>query len=292
MLSSGKAPDMLLLGAHVSIAGGVSRAFARAEALNCNAMQIFTKNANQWRAKPLPEEETAAFAAAWQKSPVESVIAHDSYLINLAAPEGETRRRSLEAFADELERCALLGVPALVMHPGAHLGAGEEIGLRRIAEAFRILFAEAPEAVTVLLENTAGQGTCLGHRFEHLATIMEKVPAGRFGVCFDTCHALAAGYDLTSAEGYQNVMEEFGRLIGTGLIESFHLNDSKKERGSRVDRHEHIGRGAVALDVFRSLMRDERFRSVPKILETAPGENNCHHRAELALLRRLAGEQP
>jgi deoxyribonuclease-4 len=283
---------MLLLGAHVSIAGGVSRAFARAEALNCNAMQIFTKNANQWRAKPLPEEETAAFAAAWQKSPVESVIAHDSYLINLAAPEGETRRRSLEAFADELERCALLGVPALVMHPGAHLGAGEEIGLRRIAEAFRILFAEAPEAVTVLLENTAGQGTCLGHRFEHLATIMEKVPAGRFGVCFDTCHALAAGYDLTSAKGYQNVMEEFGRLIGTGLIESFHLNDSKKERGSRVDRHEHIGRGAVALDVFRSLMRDERFRSVPKILETAPGENNCHHRAELALLRRLAGEQP
>lgn len=282
---------MLLLGAHISIAGGVSRAFARAEALNCSAMQIFTKNANQWRAKPLPEEETAAFAAAWQGSPVESVIAHDSYLINLAAPEGETRRRSLEAFADELERCALLGVPALVMHPGAHLGDGEEVGLQRITEAFRILFAGAPAEVSVLLENTAGQGTCLGHRFEHLATIMEKVPAGRFGVCLDTCHALAAGYDLTSTEGYQSVMEDFDRLIGTGRIEAFHLNDSKKERGSGVDRHEHIGRGAVALEVFRTLMRDERFRSVPKILETDPGEDNCHHRAELALLRRLAGEQ-
>jgi deoxyribonuclease-4 len=283
---------MLLLGAHISIAGGVSRAFARAEALNCSAMQIFTKNANQWRAKPLPEEETAAFAAAWQKSPVESVIAHDSYLINLAAPEGETRLRSLKAFADELERCALLGIPALVMHPGAHLGAGEEVGLQRIAEAFRILFAEAPAGVSVLLENTAGQGTCLGHRFEHLATIMEKVPEGRFGICFDTCHALAAGYDLTSTEGYQRVMEEFDRLIGIGRIEAFHINDSKREQGSRVDRHEHIGQGAVALEVFQALMRDERFRNVPKILETAPGEDNCHHRAELALLRRLAGEQP
>ncbi len=283
---------MLLLGAHISIAGGVSRAFARAEALNCGAMQIFTKNANQWQAKPLPDEETAAFAAAWQKSPVASVIAHDSYLINLAAPEGKTRRRSLEAFADELERCARLGLPALVMHPGAHLGGGEEVGLQRIAEAFRILFAGAPAGVTVLLENTAGQGTCLGHRFEHLAIIMEKVPAGRFGVCFDTCHALAAGYDLTSTEGYQSVMEEFDRLIGTGRIEAFHLNDSKKERGSRIDRHEHIGQGAVALEVFRTLMRDERFWSVPKILETAPGEDNCHHRTELALLRRLAGEQP
>jgi deoxyribonuclease-4 len=281
---------MLLLGAHISIAGGVSKAFGRAEDLAVNAMQIFTRNANQWRAKPLAAAEIEAFGSAWRDSPVSSVIAHDSYLINLASAEGETRRRSLDAFLVELQRCAALGIPHLVMHPGAHLGAGEETGLQRIAEAFRSLFAAAPPQVTVLLENTAGQGSYLGYRFEHLAAIMEQVPEGRFGICFDTCHALAAGHDLTSAEGYHQVMDEFDRLIGIERIAAFHLNDSKKERGSRVDRHEHIGKGTVPLEVFGALLRDERFRAVPKILETDPGEDNCHHRAELTLLRQLAGE--
>jgi deoxyribonuclease-4 len=279
---------MLLLGAHLSIAGGVSQAFARAEELGCTAMQIFTKNASQWRSKPLPIKEIEAFANAWEKSPVASVTAHDSYLINLAAADGDKRSRSLAAFLDEMERCAALGIPGLVMHPGAHLGAGEEVGLQRIAEALRSIFAETSDQVTVLLENTAGQGSYLGHRFEHLAEIMERVPAGRIGVCFDTCHALAAGYDLTSADGYQTTMAEFDRLIGTRHIAAFHLNDSLKERGSRVDRHAHIGQGAVALETFAALMTDERFTEIPKLLETAPGENNCHHIASLALLRQMA----
>lgn len=279
---------MLLLGAHLSIAGGVSQAFARAEELGCTAMQIFTKNASQWRSKPLPAAEIEAFAAAWEKSQVASVTAHDSYLINLAAAEGDKRSRSLAAFIDEMERCAALEIPGLVMHPGAHLGDGEEIGLQRIAEALHSIFAAAPAQVSVLLENTAGQGSYLGHRFEHLAEIMERVPEGRFGVCFDTCHALAAGYDLTSAEGYETTMAEFDRLVGTEHITAFHLNDSLKERGSRVDRHAHIGQGAVALEAFAALMRDERFAAVPKLLETAPGEGNCHHIANLALLRQMA----
>jgi deoxyribonuclease-4 len=281
---------LLLLGPHISVAGGVSKAFTRAEELAVNAMQIFTRNACRWQAKPLTAAEIEAFATAWRNSPVTSVIAHDSYLINLAAAEGETRRRSLDAFLDELQRCADLGIPHLVMHPGAHLGAGEETGLQRIAEAFRSLFAEAPPQVTVLLENTAGQGSYLGYRFEHLATIMEQVPQGRFGICLDTCHALAAGYDLTTAEGYHQVMAEFDRIIGVEHLAAFHLNDSKKERGSRVDRHEHLGKGTVPLEVFEALVRDDRFRQVPKILETDPGEDNCHHLVELALLRQLAGE--
>jgi deoxyribonuclease-4 len=282
----------MLLGAHVSIAGGVSRAFGRAADIGATAMQIFTKNANRWQAKPLPAKEIEAFVAAQKAGNVASVIAHDSYLINLAAPEGENRSRSLAAFLDEMERCAALGISGLVMHPGAHLDAGEEIGLRRIVDAFRSIFTEAPPTVTVLLENTAGQGSYLGHRFEHLATIMEQVPEGRFGICLDTCHAFAAGYDLTSEEGYRQTMAACDRLFGVGNIAAFHLNDSQKAQGSRVDRHAHIGQGEIALEAFAALMRDPRFAEVPKILETAPGENNCHHLEELALLRRLAEERP
>ncbi len=278
----------MLLGAHVSIAGGVSRAFQRAADIGATAMQVFTKNANRWQASPLPAKEIKAFAAAWQASDVVSVIAHDSYLINLAAPEGENRTRSMAAFIDEMERCAQLGIGGLVMHPGAHLDAGEEIGLQRIAEALRSIFAAAPPQVTILLENTAGQGSYLGHRFEHLAAIMDQVPQGRFGVCLDTCHAFAAGYDLGSAQGYQKLMEECERLIGIERIAAFHINDSQKAQGSRVDRHAHIGKGHIALDAFAALMQDTRFVAVPKILETAPGENNCHHLEELALLRQLA----
>lgn len=281
----------MLLGAHVSIAGGASRAFRRAEDIGATAMQIFTKNANRWKAKPLHDKEIEAFASARKSSRVSSVIAHDSYLINLAAPDGEKRSRSLAAFQDEMQRCAALGIGGLVMHPGAHLDAGEDVGLQRIAEAFRAVFAEAPPQVQVLLENTAGQGSYLGYRLEHLATIMELVPDGNFGICFDTCHAFAAGYDLTSADGYQQVMKECERLFGVDRIAAFHLNDSKKERGSRVDRHAHIGQGSIALESFAALMRDPRFEAVPKILETAPGEKNCHHLRELSMLRQMAEAQ-
>lgn len=279
----------LLIGVHVSISGGIDKAVARAEALGCTAMQIFTKNASQWRAKPISEPEARAFRQALAASPIRTVIAHDSYLINLAAPPGETRDKSLAAFGDELARCALLGVPYLVMHPGAHLGAGEATGIERIAAAFRELFSHAPPDVTVLLENTAGQGTYLGRSFEQLATIMEQVPNGRFGVCFDTCHAYAAGYDIATAAGCQAVLAEFDRIIGLQHLKAFHFNDSRKGLASHVDRHEGIGSGTLGNEVFQTLLRDSRFADVPKILETPKGEDDTLDRANLALLRELAG---
>jgi deoxyribonuclease-4 len=279
---------MLLIGAHMSISGGLHLAFERGMAVGCTALQIFTKNASQWRGKPISPAEAETFRAAWRQSGIGPVIAHDSYLINLAAPQEEMWRRSIAAFLDEMERCALLGVPALVMHPGAHLGAGEEAGIGRLAEAFRLVFAEAPAGVTVLLENTAGQGSYLGHRFEHLAEVMARVPQGRFGVCLDTCHAFAAGFDLTSAEGYEAMLAGFDRLIGLPRIAAFHLNDARKGLGSRVDRHEHIGQGEIGREAFGRLLRDERFAAVPKILETPKGEDDALDRMNLALLRELA----
>ncbi len=278
------------IGAHMSIAGGHEFAISRGEELGCSAIQIFTKNANQWRAKPLTEEGVARFRAAWRNSPVDRIIAHDSYLINLAAPDDEKWLKSRAAFIDEMERCSHLGVPDLVMHPGAHLGSGEAAGLQRIAEAFRAIFTEAPADVRVLLENTAAQGSYLGGRFEHLAEIMEAVPEGRFGICFDTCHAFAAGYDLSTAAGYEQTMAEIERLVGTARIGAFHINDSKKPLGARVDRHEQIGQGAIGRQGFAALMQDERFAQVPKILETPKGDDNTFDRVNLALLRQLAGE--
>lgn len=283
--------NSLLIGAHISIAGGIHLAIPRGEEVGCRALQIFTKNASQWRGRAISEEEARAFRQAWEQSPIGPVIAHDSYLINLASPDEELRRRSIAAFLDEMARCALLGVPDLVMHPGAHLGAGTAAGLDRLAEAFRTIFAEAPPAVTVLLENTAGQGTCLGWRFEHLADIMARVPNGRFGICFDTCHAFAAGYDLSSAEGYAAVLEEFDRLVGLERLRAFHVNDSKKELGSRVDRHEHVGQGAIGPAGFAALMRDPRFLGVPKILETPKGQEGEFDRMNLAALQKLAEEE-
>jgi deoxyribonuclease-4 len=283
--------SMLLLGAHVSIAGGVEHAFARGEEVGCTAIQIFTSNASQWRARPISEASAAAFRRAWQQSPITSVMVHDSYLINLATGDADNLARSKAAFVEELQRCALLGIPALVMHPGAHLGAGEAAGLARVAESFRDIFAEAPAGVTVLLETTAGQGSSLGWRFEQLAEILERVPEGAFGVCFDTCHVFAAGYDLSSEAGYHQVMAEFDRTVGIERIMAFHLNDSKKGCGSRVDRHEHVGQGAIGAAGFRALMQDARVAGVPKILETPKGIEGVHDRRNLALLRRFAGEE-
>jgi len=278
------------IGAHVSISGGLELAFARGEEIGCTAIQIFTKNASQWRAKPIDAESAAAFRAAWEKSPIGPVIVHDTYLINLAAPDAEKWARSKATFADELQRCGLLGIRHLVMHPGNHMGEGEEAGIARIAAAFRELFAEAPESVEVLLENTAGQGTAIGWDFMHLARIMEQVPDGRFGLCLDTCHAFAAGYDLSTAEGYGRVMEELERLVGLDKVRAFHVNDSKKGLDSRVDRHEQLGEGAIGIEGFRALMQDARFAAVPKILETPKGADNEWDLRNLALLRELAGE--
>lgn len=282
-----------LLGAHVSIAGGTDRAFRRAERNGCSALQIFTKNANQWKARPIPESEAHAFRQAWQESSIGPVIAHDAYLINLASPKQGVWEKSKAALRDEIERCALLGIPALVMHPGAHLGAGEQAGIERIRMAFAEILPETTSKVRILLENTAGQGSCIGYDFKHLADIMEGQDDQRFGVCFDTCHAHAAGYDLSSAGGYAETMDVFDRLIGVERLFAFHLNDCLRERGSRIDRHAHIGQGTIGLAGFACLMQDARFVDRPMILETPKGEDEQMDRINLGLLRELAsGEQP
>ena len=280
----------LLLGTHVSIAGGLHKAFARGEQIGCTAIQIFTRNASRWLAKPLQRVDIEAFRTARLTSPVEFVAAHDSYLINLASPEEEKRQRSVGAFIDEMERCAALGIEYLVMHPGAHMGEGVEKGLDLLTESFRTVFRQAPAGVSVLLENTAGQGSSLGDRFEHLAAVIGRVPEGDFGICLDTCHAFAAGYDLSTPRGYQQTMDRFEDTIGLDRLKMIHLNDSKKPLGSRVDRHQHIGRGEIGLAGFTALMQDPRFFSVPKILETPKGEDNTWDLRNIALLRKLAGE--
>jgi len=281
----------MLLGVHVSISGGFDKAIERGTALGCTAIQIFTKNASQWRGKGITAGEATAFKSARAHSAIETVIAHDSYLINLAAPPGENRDKSIAAFVEEMQRCATLGVPYLVMHPGAHLGAGVAAGIERISAAFAEIFQEAPPGVTVLLENTAGQGTYLGSRFEELAEIIEQTPTGRFGVCFDTCHAFAAGYDISTPSGYDVVMNDFERILGREKLHLFHLNDSRKGLASHVDRHEGIGSGALGLEAFRAVMTDPRFTAIPKILETPKGEDEFNGDvANLAILRRLAGE--
>ena len=278
------------VGAHMSIAGGIELAIARGVQLGCTALQIFTKNANRWQGKPISDAAARAFREAWRQSDIGPVIAHDTYLINLAAPEDDKWHKSIAALVDEIQRCALLDVPWLVIHPGAHVGSGEAAGLRRIGAALRVVFDQAPPGVGILLENTAGQGTVLGGRFAHLAEIMNLAPGGRFGLCFDTCHAFAAGYDLATAAGYAATMDELQRDLGCEKVLAFHVNDSRKGLGSRVDRHEHIGQGAIGEEGFRLLMQDARFTAVPKILETPKGDDEEFDRMNLSTLRRLAAQ--
>ncbi len=278
----------LLLGAHVSIAGGVEKAFARGEAIGATAIQIFTRNASRWQAKPLSAATIRAFRAARSESSIKYVASHDSYLINLASPDPELRRKSILTFLDELQRCSQLGICDLVMHPGAHMGQGRDAGLRTLVESFRSILAEAPENVRILVENTAGQGSCLGAQFADLAEIFSHLPQGNFAVCLDSCHAFAAGYDLATQEGYAASIAEIERLLGLESLALFHLNDSKKPLGARVDRHEHVGQGEIGRDGFALLMTDRRFRTLPKIIETPGGEDNCHDLENLALLRKLA----
>ncbi|MFQ3664035.1 MAG: deoxyribonuclease IV [Chloroflexaceae bacterium] len=276
-------------GAHMSIAGGVARAFARGRQVGCETMQIFCKNERQWEARPLREEEVAAFHAEHACSGIDPVFAHAAYLINLASPDAARWERSIAACADELERCARLGVPYLVLHPGSHMGSGEEAGLARVATALNQLFAAgAGHGTVVLLETTAGQGTALGHRFEHLARLYELSDCEqRLGICVDTCHIFAAGYDIRSPETYGNTFAALDRLIGLDRVRCFHLNDSQRELGSKVDRHTHIGQGRIGLEAFRLLVNDLRFRNVPMILETPKGEDMAEDVKNLTLLRSL-----
>jgi deoxyribonuclease-4 len=277
------------LGAHMSIAGGLHKAVERGRVAGCGVLQVFTQNSNQWRGKRIADSDAALFREAWEESGMRDIVSHDIYLINLAAAPGEVREKSKAGFLEEMERCARLGIDKIVMHPGSHLGEGEETGISRIVEAFDTLFEQAQDFTgTVLLETTAGQGTNIGYRFEHLREIRDRSAfPERFGICFDTCHTFAAGYDITTREGYVRVFEEFDQVLGLENLRVFHFNDSKKGLNCRVDRHEHIGRGAMGLEGFRFLMNDERFRGIPKILETPKGDNDEMDAINLKTLRDL-----
>ena len=254
----------------MSIAGGLPRAVDRAKASRCEALQIFTKSAGQWRARALPSDEIALFRRRVEETGIHPVVAHNSYLINVAAAAPALRAQSIAALGEELDRAELLGLDGLVMHPGSYTTGTEDEGLRLIGEAIAGLLAARPRARTrLLLEHTAGQGTNLGHRFEHLAAILEHVGgSARVGVCLDTCHLLTAGYDLCTEEGYADTFRQFDRTVGLDRVQVFHLNDSKKPCGSRVDRHEHIGKGCLGLEPFRRLLNDARFHHLPMLLET------------------------
>jgi deoxyribonuclease-4 len=258
------------LGAHLSISGGLPRAVDRAVASRCEALQIFTKSAGQWRARVIPDDEMVLFRRRVADTGIHPVIAHNSYLINIAAAAPALREQSLAALLEEYDRADALGLQGLVMHPGSFTTSTESEGLRLIASGLRALLRTRRRAAPlVLLEHTAGQGTNLGHRFEHLATIIEGLDGSpRVGVCLDTCHLLAAGYDICSEEGYVQTFREFDRLVGLDRLKAFHLNDSKKPCGSRVDRHEHIGKGCLGLEPFRRIVTDPRFAGLPMLLET------------------------
>jgi deoxyribonuclease IV len=267
----------------MSIAGGLPRAVDRAQATRCDALQIFTKSAGQWRARALPDDEVRLFRRRVEESGISRVVAHNSYLINLASTSPALRAQSIAALGDELDRAELLGLNGLVMHPGSYTNGREQDGLRAIGHAIAELLKARPRhRVKVLLEHTAGQGTNLGHRFEHLETILEEVNGSpRVGVCLDTCHLLTAGYDLCSDDGYDATFRDFDRIIGLERLEVFHLNDSKKPCGSRVDRHEHIGKGCLGLAPFRRLVNDRRFAHLPMLLETPKLESAASKRRDV-----------
>ena len=281
----------ILLGAHMSIGGGVHMAIERACSIECRAMQMFVKNNMQWFARPLTPDEIRAFLEHRQRSELWSIFAHANYLINLAATNPQFHANSLRALTEELIRADQLELPFLVLHPGAHLGTGEEIGLKKIAASIDKVLGKLPKLKTkIALETTAGQGSCLGHTFEQIAFIIDNVSQPeRLCVCLDTAHVFAAGYDIGSESATQKMFREFDRVIGRGRLVAIHLNDSKAGRGSRVDRHEHIGQGKIGLDAFRFIIRGRRFGKIPKVLETPKGKDLREDVENLKTLRGLVG---
>ena len=262
---------MKFVGAHVSAAGGVFNAPLNAKEIGAKAFALFTKNQRQWRAKPLTEDAVRKFKENLKAVGIkpEHVLPHDSYLINLGSPDPEKRRKSLEAFIDEVERCYQLGLKYLNFHPGSHLRkVSEEECLKIVADSINEAISRTRDVVLVI-ENTAGQGSNVGYRFEHIARIIELVEdKSRVGVCLDTCHLFAAGYDIRTREAYERTMEEFDRVVGFKYLKGMHLNDAKSQLGSRVDRHHSIGKGNIGLDAFRFIMNDPRLDDIPLILET------------------------
>ena len=282
-----------LLGAHVSIAGGVSQSPGRGNLIGCECIQIFTRSSRQWAAKPYPAEEIEAYKQARKEGGVQMVVAHDSYLINLGAPDPKLRRKSIDAFIDELNRCESLEIPYLISHPGAHMGAGADAGIKTIAESLDQAHASCRGYnVKIALEITAGQGSVLGSRFEQMARIFDAVQENdRLRLCFDTEHAFAAGYDLRTDEGYEQAFAELDRHIGLTHLVAFHINDSMKPLNSRVDRHEHIGKGHLGLSTFQRLVNDRRFAGIPMCLETEPGPDMKDIAADLRQLQKLVASK-
>ena len=264
-----------MFGSHLSIAGGMCNALLKAEQLGCATLQVFTKNQKQWKCSPLAEGEVCTWTEHCKRLRFKRTVSHDSYLINLASPDELMWRKSVELFIEEVSRCAQLGIPYLVTHPGAHMGEGVEAGITRIVAALNVVLDQtgpAAKGVTVCLESTAGQGSSVGHRLEHLSEIISRVKTPRrFGVCLDTAHLFAAGYDFRGRK-YAKFRKELDKTLGLSRVKVLHVNDSKKELGSRVDRHEHIGRGLIGVEGFKPWVRDEAFSEVPKILETEKGE--------------------
>ncbi len=286
-----------MFGSHLSIAGGLHNALLEAQRLGMETVQVFTANQRQWKSKPLTEEQITEWRRVRRETDIDQVVSHDSYLINLASPKPETWEKSVALFRDEWLRCESLGIQHVVTHPGSHLGEGEAQGLRRVAKALNQLHRDLPGLKLVTcLEVTAGQGTNLGHTFEHLRQIIDQTrEPERLAVCLDTAHMLAAGYDLTSERGARRVLQELDEVLGIDRVRVIHMNDSKTPRGSRVDRHAHIGHGHVALDAFRVIVRKRAFRLVPKVLETAKDEapdGRPWDVVNLETLRELAGRRP
>ncbi len=289
---------MLRLGAHESVAGGLHRAFERGERAGCEALQIWVKNGRQWRASPLMDEDIQAFAAARKAASIAPVVAHAAYIINIASPDPDLRRRSVEGLLLEVERCEALGVPYVVLHPGAHTGAGEATGLRNIVASLDAVHAAAPGyGVKILLETMAGQGTKLGYTFEQLAYVLAETAAGeRLGICLDTCHVFTAGYELRTEAGYAETVAAFEERIGLSRLHALHLNDSRYPFGSHKDRHAHIGEGELGEAGFRHLLNDPRLDGLPGLLETPKSEDLHEDIENLARLRALIAapttEQP
>jgi len=281
----------LLLGSHMSIAGGVHTAFERGMRSGCTTMQVFVKNSNQWTARSPGKPDVDLYRSAASDSAISPVVAHASYLINLCAVNPSILVRSRDAYVDELKRCEAFGITALIFHPGAHMGAGEEEGIKRVAESLNGIHERTPGVSTfTTLECTAGQGTALGYRFEHLQKIIHGVEhRERMRVCLDTCHLFAAGYEISTEEGWKRTFGEFDAIVGFPLLAAVHVNDSRREFHSRVDRHEHIGKGLIGLTAFRMLMNDPRFQDIPKILETEKSEDMHEDVENMAVLKGLVG---
>jgi len=281
----------ILLGAHITIGKGLAKAIEYGQEIGCTAIQIFTKSNRSYFVKKLNAEEIQAFKETKKNSDIKCVITHTSYLINVGSKNADTEKKSVSSLKEELSRCELLGIPYLVLHPGSHLGAGEEKCIKKIAKNLDIVLEKATGKTKILLENMAGQGTSVGYKFEHLKQIRDLCKYKKLiGVCFDTCHAYAAGYDFSDPQSYKETFKKFGQILGLTRLMAIHLNDSKTELGSRKDRHENIGKGKIPLKAFELIMKDKRFSQIPKILETPVDKNFTQYKRELKLLKKLASK--